>query len=108
MRKKLRNRNSIDGRWLNSRWLARHGLLIIVMIALMTSCSSNEVASGETYTCPMHPTVVADKPGSCPVCGMDLVRKTQAGEEVAITKELSQLIKSPNKIVTALDQDRAR
>ncbi len=101
MRRKLRNRNSIDGRWLNSRWLARHGLLIIVMIALMTSCSSNEVASGETYTCPMHPTVVADKPGSCPVCGMDLVRKTQAGEEVAITKELSQLIKSPNKIVTA-------
>ncbi|MBK8293059.1 MAG: efflux RND transporter periplasmic adaptor subunit [Flammeovirgaceae bacterium] len=27
--------------------------------------------------------------------------KAQAGEEVAITKELSQLIKSPNKIVTA-------
>ncbi len=25
------------------------------------------------YHCPMHPTVVADKPGSCPICGMDLV-----------------------------------
>ncbi len=25
------------------------------------------------YHCPMHPTVVADKPGSCPICMMDLV-----------------------------------
>lgn len=25
------------------------------------------------YHCPMHPTIVADKPGSCPICGMDLV-----------------------------------
>jgi len=25
------------------------------------------------YTCPMHPSVKADKPGSCPICGMSLV-----------------------------------
>lgn len=25
------------------------------------------------YHCPMHPTIVSDKPGSCPICGMDLV-----------------------------------
>ncbi|MEO5602032.1 MAG: efflux RND transporter periplasmic adaptor subunit [Cyclobacteriaceae bacterium] len=29
--------------------------------------------SGEKYTCPMHPNVVQDKPGQCPICGMDLV-----------------------------------
>jgi hypothetical protein len=28
-----------------------------------------------SYTCPMHPEVVTDKPGSCPKCGMDLVKK---------------------------------
>jgi membrane fusion protein, copper/silver efflux system len=28
------------------------------------------------YTCPMHPNVVQDGPGTCPVCGMDLVLKT--------------------------------
>ena len=27
------------------------------------------------YTCPMHPEVKADKPGKCPKCGMELVKK---------------------------------
>lgn len=27
---------------------------------------------GTTYTCPMHPEIVQDEPGSCPICGMAL------------------------------------
>ncbi|MBK9338745.1 MAG: hypothetical protein IPM98_20320 [Lewinellaceae bacterium] len=27
------------------------------------------------YTCPMHPEILRDAPGSCPICGMDLVKK---------------------------------
>lgn len=27
-----------------------------------------------TYTCPMHPEIIQDKPGMCPECGMNLVR----------------------------------
>jgi len=27
------------------------------------------------YVCPMHPQVTADEPGSCPICGMDLVSR---------------------------------
>jgi Cu+-exporting ATPase len=27
---------------------------------------------GATYTCPMHPEVMSDKPGACPICGMAL------------------------------------
>lgn len=27
------------------------------------------------YTCPMHPEIIRDKPGSCPICKMDLVKK---------------------------------
>lgn len=34
---------------------------------------------GETqYTCPMHPGVVQETPGSCPICGMDLVARERA------------------------------
>lgn len=32
----------------------------------------------DVYTCPMHPTVVSDKPGSCPICGMALVKRMSA------------------------------
>jgi Cu(I)/Ag(I) efflux system membrane fusion protein len=28
------------------------------------------------YQCPMHPSIVQDHPGKCPICGMDLVRMT--------------------------------
>ncbi|MGX5802212.1 heavy metal translocating P-type ATPase [Bradyrhizobium sp. Arg314] len=27
---------------------------------------------GTQYTCPMHPEIIRDKPGSCPICGMAL------------------------------------
>jgi membrane fusion protein, copper/silver efflux system len=30
--------------------------------------------AGERWQCPMHPTVVQDHPGDCPICGMKLVR----------------------------------
>jgi P-type Cu+ transporter len=29
-------------------------------------------APGTTYTCPMHPEIVRDGPGACPICGMAL------------------------------------
>jgi Cu(I)/Ag(I) efflux system membrane fusion protein len=31
------------------------------------------------YVCPMHPQVIKDEPGSCPICGMDLVEKSPDG-----------------------------
>jgi Cu+-exporting ATPase len=35
------------------------------------------------YTCPMHPQIVRDRPGSCPICGMALEPRTiSAAEEV--------------------------
>jgi hypothetical protein len=29
------------------------------------------------YTCPMHPEIIRDKPGNCPICGMKLVPKKE-------------------------------
>jgi Heavy metal binding domain len=36
-----------------------------------------------TYTCPMHPQVVRNAPGQCPICGMNLVKKESASPEGA-------------------------
>jgi P-type Cu+ transporter len=43
---------------------------------------SGEDKGGGAYTCPMHPEIVRDAPGSCPKCGMALEPRTAtAGEE---------------------------
>lgn len=40
---------------------------------------ADAVRTRTEYTCSMHPEVVRDEPGSCPVCGMDLVPRESAG-----------------------------
>ena len=37
--------------------------------------------SGNKWTCPMHPEVVRDEPGDCPICGMALEPKEPAASE---------------------------
>ena len=32
------------------------------------------------YTCPMHPEVIRDEPGSCPICGMTLVEREASAQ----------------------------
>ena len=39
--------------------------------------------AGTVYTCPMHPEVRQDGPGTCPICGMALEPQTVSLEEVA-------------------------
>jgi hypothetical protein len=69
-------------------------LAIAVVSTLLISCGSKEtketssemkdtintMVTGVQYTCPMHPEVLSDKPGSCPKCGMDLVKKETSGK----------------------------
>ncbi len=39
------------------------------------------VREGVKYTCPMHPEIVKDGPGDCPICGMALEPMTVTAEE---------------------------
>ncbi len=41
---------------------------------------THSLPSKPKYLCPMHPQVVQGKPGTCPICGMDLVSKQSASE----------------------------
>jgi Cu(I)/Ag(I) efflux system membrane fusion protein len=41
--------------------------------------------TGQAWVCPMHPEIIQDHPGSCPICGMDLVEsKNHTGHEQGI------------------------
>lgn len=72
-------------------------LIAFVVVTVMIACKGNQngtensgtdttsagiqkadtvSTAGMQYTCPMHPGVVKDGPGTCDSCGMDLVPKS--------------------------------
>ncbi|MDE2259713.1 MAG: heavy metal translocating P-type ATPase [Betaproteobacteria bacterium] len=46
--------------------------------------------SGDVYTCPMHPEVVRNGPGSCPICGMALEPLNATTEDNAELQDMTQ------------------
>jgi membrane fusion protein, copper/silver efflux system len=63
-------------------------LVIIVGLSSCTKQGVTTVAAGDIdyYTCTMHPWVHSKKPGTCPVCGMDLVpvyKNKSQGDQVS-------------------------
>lgn len=66
---------------------------VLVCFTLMMSCSGEkkESASGTNYTCPMHPQIVQDAPGTCPICQMDLVPLNQSGNDMELMLNASQI-----------------
>lgn len=58
--------------------------LLFAMLLLLAACGETaheEHAELLTYTCPMHPQIVQNEPGTCPICFMDLVPVTTGGEK---------------------------
>ena len=54
-----------------------------------SSAAPSVTVAGAKYTCPMHPEIVRDAPGDCPICGMALV--PIAGTGAADDSELRDL-----------------
>ncbi|MFP4611451.1 MAG: efflux RND transporter periplasmic adaptor subunit, partial [Thiohalophilus sp.] len=46
-----------------------------------TALEHAEKHTDPNYVCPMHPQIVRDEPGTCPICGMDLVPKEDDGAD---------------------------
>lgn len=75
-------------------------LLIVVGVATVFSLRSGTVgeffsgqsASKNVYYCPMHPTYTSDRPGSCPICNMSLVkRKPEKSEESSDSMNMKRM-----------------
>ena len=51
-----------------------HLICVSLLSAIVASCSKSTSPTEKTlYTCSMHPQVIQDQPGDCPICGMKLV-----------------------------------
>src|SRR5688572_28849789 len=62
----------------------------------LAACDDKKEATGtsdkkQTYTCSMHPQIVQDKPGTCPICGMDLVLFDKNNRDAFLTLSESQI-----------------
>ncbi len=57
--------------------------LVTIGSVAAPSRPSSPASHPSSYTCPMHPEIVRDGPGTCPICGMALEPKTIAADEQA-------------------------
>ena len=50
------------------------------------TAAGDATAAADRWLCPMHPTYISDRKGSCPICGMDLVpaREFAGGEDSGV------------------------
>ncbi|WP_348814119.1 efflux RND transporter periplasmic adaptor subunit, partial [Flavobacterium maritimum] len=53
----------------------------------------------EVYTCSMHPEIIRDKPGTCPICGMTLVKKQDSSHAKKSTSIENLLKRTDNFII---------
>lgn len=72
-------------------------VILVLFLAVFVSCKNKQQAkinTDEYYTCSMHPQVIEDKPGNCPICHMGLivVKKTNiAADEIMLNDEQERL-----------------
>jgi Cu(I)/Ag(I) efflux system membrane fusion protein len=54
------------------------------------------VQGPQLYTCSMHPFIIKDKPGTCPICGMELIKKIDStaggGAQTAEQKQQADML----------------
>lgn len=75
-------------------------MVLLFAISLLFACKGeNHTAHSEKteFTCPMHPGIIKNEPGSCPICGMDLVAKKSSHGKA--DDSLALIIKPTNSMV---------
>jgi membrane fusion protein, copper/silver efflux system len=64
---------------MKSKIIHLSGLLIMLFFMACSNQGKQQAGSAQKYTCPMHPQITSEGPGTCPICGMDLVPLNDQG-----------------------------
>uniref|UniRef100_A0A832I567 Efflux RND transporter periplasmic adaptor subunit n=1 Tax=Eiseniibacteriota bacterium TaxID=2212470 RepID=A0A832I567_UNCEI len=64
------------------RWALFVVLVVVAAVAIWSAVGPKPggkpaatASAGEVWLCPMHPQIVQDRPGECPICGMNLEKR---------------------------------
>lgn len=77
--------------------MKKYLIIIASLLLVLASCKSKKtttVNKDEYYTCSMHPQIMEDKPGNCPICHMELIvvkRTNTAADEILLNDEQIRL-----------------
>ncbi|MDP3543933.1 MAG: efflux RND transporter periplasmic adaptor subunit [Elusimicrobiota bacterium] len=67
----------------------------------------HEAHQAGVYHCPMHPAITSDKPGECPICGMDLVlREPAAGEDTGVAGQASAVVSEQKRSLIGMKTEK--
>jgi Cu(I)/Ag(I) efflux system membrane fusion protein len=113
MKKQSYNRQLTIRNWQLAKLIKKRttSLLLIaccLLLILISACNDKkedhsqhqqQVVKDE-YTCSMHPEIIRDKPGRCPICGMELVKKETDAKKVNGV-DLGSLLKPTNEFVVS-------
>jgi Cu(I)/Ag(I) efflux system membrane fusion protein len=72
--------------------------IAIYLFAIKSDNHSEMEHQNEVYTCSMHPEIIRDKPGNCPICGMTLVKKITENNSVE-DNSIDNLIKPTDNFI---------
>ena len=79
-------------------------IILIILLALLASTgwwffkkqqtTSNSVSQThkDIYYCPMHPQITSDKPGTCPICSMKLIKKENLNQTTPASTSSKKII----------------
>ncbi|MEI8185413.1 MAG: efflux RND transporter periplasmic adaptor subunit [Chlorobiaceae bacterium] len=91
---------------LNKKFAVPLVILLLAIVAgggwfLWQNTQGGKAAGGikQLYTCSMHPFIVKEKPGVCPICGMELIKKIDsAAKGVAQRADEEQLTGASKRV----------